>query len=67
MQINKDKLDIALANSRINLSDLRGKVSSTTLAKIRNDKNHNVTPKTVGKLAQALEVPVSALVEQGGT
>jgi transcriptional regulator with XRE-family HTH domain len=49
----------------MSLADLRqaGGVSSATLSRIKNNPNFNPSPKTIGRIARALEVPVKQLIE----
>ncbi|WP_306568884.1 helix-turn-helix transcriptional regulator [Faecalispora jeddahensis] len=64
MRINKEALEMELARACISFADLREYASSATLTKIKNQPNYNATPKLVGKLARALNVPVEAIVER---
>lgn len=60
MQIDRAKLDLALAEQCKNLSDLSPALSASTCFRIRN--GYNVTTKTAGKLAQVLGVPLERLI-----
>lgn len=61
MKIDSKKLDLALARRRMVLSDLRDAVSSNTLYRLRH--GDEPTPRTVGKIAQALGVDPADLLE----
>lgn len=63
MKINIEQLDLLLAQQCKSTSDLRMGISPQTLSRIR--KGYEVLPKTVGKLAKGLGVPVSAIIEKG--
>jgi DNA-binding Xre family transcriptional regulator len=64
VQICKDKLDIILAEQCKTPSSLRSVMSSTTITRIR--KGEDISTKTVGKLAKALNVSVAhLLIKQG--
>ena len=64
MKISKNKLNIALARKCWNQRDLRDNavVSSQTVLNINNGKS--VMPATVGKIAAALGVDVTELIEE---
>ena len=64
MKISKTKLNIALARKCWNQRDLRDNavVSSQTVLNINNGKS--VMPATVGKIAAALGVDVTELIEE---
>lgn len=66
MKISKTKLNIALARKCWNQRDLRDNavVSSQTVLNINNGKS--VMPATVGKIAAALGVDVTELIEDEG-
>lgn len=64
MKVRKDRLDLALATNCKTASDLRDEFSSSTIARIRGHAECNLNPKTVGRLAKALGVPVEYLVEE---
>lgn len=59
MKISKTKLEIALARAMKNTSDL--KMPQCTLAKILN--GYDVRPKTAGKIAQALGVDITEIMD----
>lgn len=67
MKINKQKLQIAMANACMNMDDLAAmaEISRVSITKylsgLRNPK-----PKTVGKIAKALDVPVESLIDLEG-
>ena len=64
MKINKQKLQLAMANACLNMDDLAAlaEVSRVSISKylsgLRNPK-----PKTIGKIAKALNVPVENLID----
>lgn len=64
MKINKQKLQLAMANACLNMDDLaaQAEVSRVSISKylsgLRNPK-----PKTIGKIAKALNVPVENLID----
>lgn len=64
MKISKTKLNIALARKCWNQRDLRDNavVSSQTILNINNGKS--VMPATVGKIAAALGVDVTEIIEE---
>lgn len=67
MKINKQKLQLAMANACLNMDDLAAlaEVSRVSISKylsgLRNPK-----PKTIGKIAKALNVPVENLIDMEG-
>ena len=62
MQINKIKLEMALARNCLSISALREKgLSPQTLTRIRNGAE--VKPVTVGKIAKALGVDPADIIE----
>lgn len=67
MKINKQKLQLAMANACLNMDDLAAlaEVSRVSISKylsgLRNPK-----PKTIGKIAKALNVPVENLIDMKG-
>lgn len=67
MKINKQKLQLAMANACLNMDDLAAlaEVSRVSISKylsgLRNPK-----PKTIGKIAKALNVPVENLIDVEG-
>ena len=62
MKISVEKLEIELARQCKTLSDLRNGASSKTLLRIKN--GCEVTPKTAGRIARALNVDVADLVKE---
>lgn len=64
MKINKQKLQLAMANACLSMDDLAtlAGVSRISIGKylsgLRNPK-----PKTLGKIAKALDVPVEKLID----
>lgn len=67
MKVNKQKLQVAMANACLNMDDLAAlaEVSRVSISKylsgVRNPK-----PKTIGKIAKALNVPVENLIDVEG-
>lgn len=62
MVINRRRLDFILAEQCMAISDLRQEnLSAATLTRIR--KGCEVSTKTAGKLARALNVPLERLIE----
>lgn len=61
MRINPKKLELCLARACKSELDLRNNVSPQTLLKIRKGKD--VKPKTVGRIAHALNVDVTDIIE----
>jgi DNA-binding Xre family transcriptional regulator len=64
VKVNREKLDLAMAKncfSAEQLSTLTG-VSTVTIARIKNGCQKG-RPKTIGKLAKALNVKVEELIE----
>ena len=67
MKIDNSKLDLELARRCMVLTDLRSVTSGQTLTRIR--QGEEITPRTVGKIAQALLCDPSAIVmveDRGG-
>ena len=64
MKINKAKLELALARKCWNQRDLRdsGEVSAQTILNVNNGKP--VLPATAGKIARALGVDVTEIIEK---
>ena len=65
MKINRQKLDIALARKCMTMNDLKTEFSMVTLTRLRNDRDYTPSTKTVGRLANALDVDPADLVEEG--
>lgn len=62
MKIDAAKLDLHLARAGLSLSALRGGTSPHTLARIR--RGAEVTPRTVGRIANALHCDPSEIIAQ---
>ena len=64
MKVNLQKLQIAMANACMNKSELAGSagISRLTVAAYFSGKR-NPSLKTVGKIAKALNVPVTEIIE----
>lgn len=67
MKINKQKLQLAMANSCLNIDDLAelAKISRVSLTKYISGTTEPRT-KTLGKIAKALNVPVENLIDMEG-
>lgn len=64
MKISKTKFDIALARACTNATELSKKgIGRTTLNRATGSGKEGVSPKTVGKIARALGVDVTDLLE----
>lgn len=61
MRISVSKLEAAMARRCVNSKDLREAASFTTLQRIRN--GHEIKTKTAGRIARALNVDVSEILE----
>lgn len=64
MKLSKTKLEIVLAESCKSFSDLRGTLSSATMAKWKKDPGRDMSPRTIGLIARVLGVPVEDIIEQ---
>lgn len=64
MKINGKKFDILIAKRHLSFRDVAKKsnVSTTTLQNLRN--GDELMPKTVGKIADALQVEIEELIEE---
>lgn len=64
MKINFQKLQIAMANACMNKSDLADSagISRISISKYFSGKRHP-SPKTIGKIAKALNVAVTDLID----
>lgn len=64
MKIDKEKLEIAMANSCMTLKELSAKsgIRQETIVRIKNSMQ-NPSPATVGKIAKALNISAEELVE----
>ena len=64
MKISKEKLNIILARKGLSFTDMarRMKVDVTMISKINKDFDR-FRPKTIGKIAKALDVDVTELLE----
>lgn len=63
MKVDNHKLDLILARRRKSLRELRGEgLSPQTLTRIR--RGEDVKPKSVGTLANALDVDVTDIIEE---
>lgn len=61
MKIDNSKLDVLLARRCMTIADLRKEASSQTLTRIR--RGESVKPITAGKIALALGVDVTDIIE----
>lgn len=66
MKIDEKKLNLALASACLTANELakNAKLGVDTLSKLRNGRE--AQPRTIGKLARALGVDVTELIEQEG-
>lgn len=62
MKINTKRLDLFLAKNCMAMSDLKTAVSPQTLKRVR--KGEDLLPKTVGKIAVAIGVDVTEIIEE---
>lgn len=60
MKIDTAKLDMALARQCMSMSDLKPAVSPQTLKRVR--RGEDLLPKTVGKIARAVNADVHDIV-----
>jgi DNA-binding Xre family transcriptional regulator len=63
LKVGRNKLDIQLAKQVTTLSALQDEIAPATLARIRRGEG-NISPKTVGRLAQVLHCQVEDLLEE---
>lgn len=61
MKIDLNRLDLILARECKTMSDLKDGVSPQTLTRIR--RGEEVKPRTLGKIARALGVDVTEIME----
>lgn len=66
MVANKQKLDIAMANSCMSSNDLQAKSNLPRGTFLNVITGKNVRPVTLGKIAKALNVPVESLIDMEG-
>ena len=68
MKIDKMKIDIAIANKGYSAKELSEKcgVSQITIARLKAG-TQEARPKTVSKIAKALNVPVEKLIDMEGS
>lgn len=64
MKISKGKLNIALARKQWNQRDLRDNAVVSAQTTVSINKGKDVMPATVGKIALALGVDVTEIIEQ---
>ncbi|MBD5094099.1 MAG: helix-turn-helix transcriptional regulator [Subdoligranulum sp.] len=64
MKLDANKLDLALAQRCMNLSDLRSGTSPQTLLRLR--KGVDAKPATIGRIARALGVDPAEIIKQEG-
>lgn len=63
MKVDNHKLDLLLAERCLSITELRSKsLSPQTLTRIR--RGEDVKPKTVGRLAAGLGVPVADIIKK---
>lgn len=63
MKISKNKLNIALARKQWNQRDLRDNAIVSAQTILNLNKGKSVMPATVGKIAAALGVDVTEIIE----
>lgn len=65
MKINREKLNLELARKCFSLSDLKDEanIGRSTMTKILNGNLH-LQPKTLGKIARALEIDPEKIIER---
>lgn len=63
MKVSKSKLDIALARKHWNQRDLRNNAIVSAQTILNLNKGKSVLPATVGKIATALGVDVTEIIE----
>lgn len=66
MKISKSKLNIALARKQWNQRDLRDNAIVSAQTILNLNKGNSVMPATVGKIAAALGVDVTEIIEDDG-
>ena len=66
MKVNAEKLYFLMAEKMLSKQDLGEKSKLSHSAISRSFKGKTVTPKTIGKIAKALDVPVRDIVNIGG-
>lgn len=66
MKISKSKLNIALARKQWNQRDLRDNAIVSAQTILNLNKGKSVMPATVGKIATALGVDVTEIIEDEG-
>lgn len=64
MKISKSKLNIALARKQWNQRDLRDNAIVSAQTILNLNKGKSVLPATVGKIAAALGVDVTEIIEE---
>lgn len=64
MKISKSKLNIALARKQWNQRDLRDNAIVSAQTILNLNKGKSVMPATVGKIAAALGVDVTEIIEE---
>lgn len=65
MKLDKNKIELAMAKSKITYSDLTEAVSVGSVNRAR--KGVSVKPMTAGRIADALGVPVESLLEEANS
>lgn len=65
MNINKNKFLLAMARGKFSVNSLSAKsgIGRVTLSSLKSGKVTALQPETLGKLADALEVDVTELIE----
>lgn len=63
MELDRNKLDIALARKCFSIVDLRKAVGGSTISKVIQGKLP-LRPKTLGKIAKALDVDPMEIIKE---
>ena len=63
MKVDKRKLDIAMARAQLNRGDLAKKAGMSVQALCNVMQRKNCRPGTIGKIADALGVDVTEIIE----
>ena len=66
MKISRNKLNVALARKQWNQRDLRDNAIVSAQTILNLNKGKSVMPATVGKIAAALGVDVTEIIEDEG-
>ena len=66
MQISTEKINLIMARKQLSVREVceRGHIPKDTFKQVKN-RVRNPTPKTIGKIAAALDVDVTEILESG--